>query len=545
MDDITLKAYSDNAARLIQSYTTMKPRRLYELIATFFHREARTLDVGCGSGRDLAYLQGSGFKIEGLDAVPEFIHHIKHTSPTIPVHLDQLPKLKSIADHSFENVLVSGVLMHLPASELIDAVINLLRITKPGGRLIVSTKKRNPLAPERDEWGRLHTSITAPKLTLLFEGLGSKTLFYETQVDDNRKEVDWDNFVFEKRDLTQRTGIEALQEIITKDKKTASYKLALLRALCQMSRYEPGAAFSDIGGPHVWLPLKRVAFYWLKFYLPLIDTRQIKSGDNLAFQDDIKQLKYQSAELGRLVNEYDEDLNRAQIDPVLKVIAKTIAQMPLRHIGETEYSVFGYISGKDAKDSPGFKFDYEMGMMSVPTEIWHDLILFGTWVEDSVIMRWAEFTEKYNPDKNFADIFKCLTTEAFDKRTTYELRKLFEGQSIECVWSGVQTTDFQIDHAIPYSFWKNNDLWNLLPTTAKINSAKSDAIPHPDLVNKRKDCLIYYWSIYAEKYPERFKYQLQKSHRINGANWQNELYLSFLETMTRLSYQKVVEVWGK
>ena len=544
MDDITLKAYSDNADRLIKSYTTMKPRRLYELIATFFHRNAVTLDVGCGSGRDLAYLQGSGFKIEGLDAVPEFIAHIQHTSPSIKVHLDQLPKLQTIPDNHYDNVLVSAVLMHLPASDLIEAVMNLLRITKPGGRLIVSTKKREAHVPERDDWGRLHTTITAAKLTLLFEGLGSKTLFHEEQVDDQRSEVYWDNYVFERRDLTKRTGIESLQEIITKDKKTASYKLALLRALCQMSRFEPGAAFSNIGSDHVWVSLKRVAFYWLKFYLPLVDTKQIKSGDTLAFQEALRNLDYRPEELGRLVTEYDENINRDKIDPVLKIIADTIIQGPLKFIGDTEYGVFDYLSGRKAKDSPGFTFDYEMGMMKVPAEIWHDLILFGTWIEDSVLMRWAEFSEKYNPEKTFADLYKLLTTPAFDARTTHDVRKLFEGQSIECVWSGVQTSDFHIDHAIPYSFWKNNDLWNLLPASAKVNSAKSDAIPHPDLVQRRKDALIHYWSVYSKSYPSRFEYQLKKSHRISGANWENELYLSFLETVTRLSYQKVVEVWG-
>jgi SAM-dependent methyltransferase len=200
MDDITLKAYSDNADRLIKSYTTMKPRRLYELIATFFHRNAATLDVGCGSGRDLAYLQGSGFKIEGLDAVPEFIAHIKNTSPSIKVHLDQLPKLQTIPDNQFDNVLVSAVLMHLPASELIEAVMNLLRITKPGGRLIVSTKKKGAQAPERDDWGRLNTEIQPWGLKLLFESKGDSTLFHEEQIDDQRKDITWDNFVFEKGD---------------------------------------------------------------------------------------------------------------------------------------------------------------------------------------------------------------------------------------------------------------------------------------------------------------------------------------------------------
>ncbi len=199
MDAITLKAYSDNADRLITSYTTMKPRRLYELIATFFHRSARTLDVGCGSGRDLAYLQGAGFKIEGIDAVPEFIAHVKKTSPSIPVHLDELPKLKTIPDNSFENVLVSAVLMHLPGEALVEATKNLIRITAKGGRLIVSVKKRLGPRSERDDLGRLFTDIQPWALKLLFESQGAELLFHEEQPDESREDTRWDNFVFERK----------------------------------------------------------------------------------------------------------------------------------------------------------------------------------------------------------------------------------------------------------------------------------------------------------------------------------------------------------
>lgn len=544
MDERTLKAYSDNSARLIRSYETMKPRRLYELVATFFHRGARTLDVGCGSGRDLSYLQGSGFQIQGVDVVPEFIQYIRSTSPSVEVNLDGLPKLSTIRDKEFDNVLVSGVLMHLTAADLIEASMTLLRITKPGGRIIVSTKRRSPNTDERDDLGRLHTSVSATRLSLLFEGLGAKTLFHEEQIDDERPEVVWDNFVFEKRDLSVRTGIEALQEIITKDKKTASYKLALLRALCQIARFEQNGTFSDIGSTDVWVPLKRVAFYWLKFYFPLQDTKQIKSGDQLAFSESLRQLNCSPAEFGQLMTEYDEGTNREQIDPVLKEISDTIIKGPLRYIGDTDYGVFTYLSGRKAAESPGFKFDYEMGMMSVPSAIWHDLILFGTWVEDSVVMRWAEFTNKHNPDIPFADLYLKLTDPVFDERTTAEIRRLFSNQEIECVWSGQRTHDFHVDHAIPYSFWKNNDLWNLLPSAAKINSEKSDSIPHPHLAARRKDCIVSYWEVYAKAYPERFKYQIRKSHRVSDKNWQNELHLSFVETLTRLSFQKVVDVWS-
>ena len=198
MDAQTLKAYSANAARLVSSYATMKPRRMYELVATFFHRGGATLDVGCGSGRDLSYLQGAGFKIEGLDAVPEFVNHCREHSPSVTVHLDQLPKLSTIPDSKYDNVLVSAVLMHLPTSDLLEAAKNLVRITRPGGRLIISTKKRKQNAPERDDWGRLHTELPPFVLKLMLEGAGAKLLFHEEQPDDARKDVTWDNFAFER-----------------------------------------------------------------------------------------------------------------------------------------------------------------------------------------------------------------------------------------------------------------------------------------------------------------------------------------------------------
>ncbi|HOP97384.1 MAG TPA: GNAT family N-acetyltransferase [Verrucomicrobiota bacterium] len=37
---------------------------------------------------------------------------------------------------------------------------------------------------------------------------------------------------------------------------------------------------------------------------------------------------------------------------------------------------------------------------------------------------------------------------------------------------------FEIDQAIPFALWKNNDLWNLLPALPAINNEKQAASPH-------------------------------------------------------------------
>lgn len=48
--------------------------------------------------------------------------------------------------------------------------------------------------------------------------------------------------------------------------------------------------------------------------------------------------------------------------------------------------------------------------------------------------------------------------------------------------TAVASGHFVIDHAIPFAFWGNNDLWNLLPADAAVNGQKSDKLPRPDLL---------------------------------------------------------------
>lgn len=129
MSDLkTIEQYEKNSDEFISRYSSIKPGRLYELMGTFFHRKLKTLDIGCASGRDLSYMKGSGFDVEGLDTVESFVEHCKEHLPNIKVHLDSLPHLKKIKDNKYENILLSAILMHLPSHELIEAVVNILRV---------------------------------------------------------------------------------------------------------------------------------------------------------------------------------------------------------------------------------------------------------------------------------------------------------------------------------------------------------------------------------------------------------------------------------
>jgi hypothetical protein len=51
--------------------------------------------------------------------------------------------------------------------------------------------------------------------------------------------------------------------------------------------------------------------------------------------------------------------------------------------------------------------------------------------------------------------------------------------SIRCIYTNepIDINNFHLDHVLPWSFVAHNQLWNLIPTSPKINSSKNDSIP--------------------------------------------------------------------
>jgi hypothetical protein len=115
-----------------------------------------------------------------------------------------------------------------------------------------------------------------------------------------------------------------------------------------------------------------------------------------------------------------------------------------------------------------------------------------------------------------------------------------------CVWSGQSLRNrFAVDHAIPFSLWHSNDLWNLFPCDGRINLSKSDALPERDLLLKRKGCIIGYWEVLRNKQQRRFDYEIQvfTGHQDTGSNWQDLVFGRFAEAVEVTAVQRGCERW--
>jgi SAM-dependent methyltransferase len=161
MDRLTLAAY-DAAARAFADdwHAQPPPADLHALVRSYF-KPGRTADVGCGSGRELAWLKSNGYPAAiGYDASESLLGEARRRYPGLDVRFAELPQLAGVETATFDNVLCETVIMHLPRNEIAPAVRNLRALLKPGGILYLSW--RVTMGSEvRDGSGRLYTAFDA------------------------------------------------------------------------------------------------------------------------------------------------------------------------------------------------------------------------------------------------------------------------------------------------------------------------------------------------------------------------------------------------
>jgi SAM-dependent methyltransferase len=158
MDRATVDAYDAAATVFAKDWHEQPaPADLHAIVKRFF-RPGRTADIGCGSGREVAFLAANRFDAVGYDASDALLEQARVRYPKLAFKAAALPELEGIADASFDNVLCETVIMHLLRDRIDAAVRRLLAILKPGGVLYLSWRV-NDGDDRRDPHGRLYTAF--------------------------------------------------------------------------------------------------------------------------------------------------------------------------------------------------------------------------------------------------------------------------------------------------------------------------------------------------------------------------------------------------
>jgi len=323
-----------------------------------------------------------------------------------------------------------------------------------------------------------------------------------------------------------------ISKLIERDSKTTTYKFALLRGVIEI--IQDNSPFKSCSDGKVYFPTGLLIDKWLLYYYPILESPtfipQINGQTNLAFESQFKKIIDAYREIGGF-SAFNNDLRNKGIPQnvhsiffaLLKKLHDTITKMPMKYIGRSisddYYSIFKFEKDK-RKGGKVVDIEYlinNFGYFSIPLEYYEAFQILGSFIngQDSILFKWAEFSvnasgKNISIEKVLTEVLKSPITE----REIQESKKIYKSilnreGIVFCVWTGKAITSYDVDHLIPFSIWKNNDLWNLLPSHSNINNKKRDKIPSVELIERQKDLILHYWELINESQPHRFQKEIQ------------------------------------
>ncbi|MDP6896901.1 MAG: class I SAM-dependent methyltransferase [Rhodospirillales bacterium] len=187
MDIDTVRTYDMQACNYAAEWEEDQapPDDLRAAVRAYFN-DGLTVDVGCGSGRDTAWLAGQGFEVMGVDAAPGLLAEARRRHPEVTFDVDALPSLPGLGDRIFTNVLCETVIMHLVQPDAIAAVRRLCSLLAPGGTLYLSWRVGDG-ADRRDDVGRLYAAFATGAVRATLADL--EVLLDEDRVSASSKKV--------------------------------------------------------------------------------------------------------------------------------------------------------------------------------------------------------------------------------------------------------------------------------------------------------------------------------------------------------------------
>lgn len=360
-----------------------------------------------------------------------------------------------------------------------------------------------------------------------------------------------------------------ISKIIERDSKSTTYKFALLRGVIDI--IQDNSPFILFSKDRVYIPTGLLIEKWMLYYYPILESSinipQINGETNLAFEVQFKKIIVAYKSIGGFSAFYNDLKNKGipknlQSDflKLARKLKETITKMPMKYIGRSisneYYSIFHFESGKRKMSSAGVDIEFlinSFGSFSIPVEYYEAFKVLGSFIsgQDSILFKWAEFSvnasgKNLSVEKVVNEVLKSPITE----RDILESKKLYEDilkkeGRVYCVWTGKPITRYDVDHMIPFSVWKNNDLWNLLPSQSTTNNHKRDKIPSVDLIEKRKDLIVQYWELINENQSQRFQKEIQVALLGNNpfTDWHSTAIIQLQSSCNYLITRRGYEEW--
>ena len=207
MDPHTLAHYNQHAADMAAQYESADVTRLHQRLLEALPAGGRILEVGCGSGRDLAFLQAQGFEVTGLEPsagmrTEALTRHPGLAGRLVPGTIPLAPGLTGLTP-PYDAILAIAVIMHLTDPELAAWMRQLKDLLKPAGILFLSASyDREGLDGQRDQGGRLFIERAPDQVRTLMQASGLEFVRMFRSRDTLKRTLRWFTMIFRMQGTT-------------------------------------------------------------------------------------------------------------------------------------------------------------------------------------------------------------------------------------------------------------------------------------------------------------------------------------------------------
>lgn len=199
----TLEYYETAATDLVRRYEAANVAVLQADMLGVLRGSSPVLELGCGSGRDAAFLLAQGVAVTATDGCASMVARAEGVHPELGGHLQVvvLPGTLPFPDGAFGGLLSVAALMHLTPEEIRGTMAEVHRVLRPRGRAFVSVPSRRADVDDDgfDDKGRRFTGMVEDGWRALFADAGFRVSFRRETADGlGRPGVRWYSFGLER-----------------------------------------------------------------------------------------------------------------------------------------------------------------------------------------------------------------------------------------------------------------------------------------------------------------------------------------------------------
>jgi len=187
--------YEQNHQTYHQATFNINPASFLSPLTNFLPVAATILDLGCGSGRDILWLQKRGYRVTGFERSPSLAELARKNSGCEIIEGDFTSF--DFSPMTFDALISVGSLVHLEQDQLITVLESISEALHPGGHMLVTLKEGSGSTSMPD--GRVFILRQQSQLEEIFQNLSFAILDFSRQVSRIRENDVWLGYVLKAK----------------------------------------------------------------------------------------------------------------------------------------------------------------------------------------------------------------------------------------------------------------------------------------------------------------------------------------------------------